>query len=142
MLRAHSLFNIVNGSKPCPAKYLRDDKGELLTTVNPAYDQWIVQDRALITQINATLSKVAFSFVIGCKSSKEVWLALEKRFSSLTRSHIHELKTALNTISKGSTESIDDYLIRIKEIVNKLATISVVIDDEDVLLYTFNGLFS
>lgn len=98
------------------------------------------QDSALIALINATLSKVAYSFFIGCKSSNEVWTALEKRFSSLTRSHIHELKTSLHTVTKNSNESIDDYLIRIKELVDKLAIVSVVIDDEDLLLYTLNDL--
>lgn len=140
MLKAHSLFDIVDGSNKCPPKNLRDDKGNLLTETNPAYSQWIAQDQALITLINATLSKSAFSLVIGCKSSKEVWTALEKRFSSLTRSYIHELKSALHTVSKNSTESIDDYLVRIKDLVDKLATVSVTIDDEDILLYTLNGL--
>lgn len=119
---------------------MRDDDGNLLTTVNPAYAQWIAQDRALITLINATLSKVAYSFVIDCKSLKEVWTALEKRFSSLTQSHIHELKLALHAVSKSLTESIDDYLIQIKESVDNLTTISIMIDDEDVLLYMMNGL--
>lgn len=140
MLRAHSLFDIVDGSNKCPPEYLCDSDGKALVEVNPAYLQWFAQDRALITLINATLSKVAFSFVINCKSSREVWLALEKRFSSLTRSHIHELKSALHTVSKSPIESVDDYLIRIKEIVDKLATVAVKIDDEDVLLYTLNGL--
>lgn len=138
--KAHSLFGIVNRSKPCPAKFLRNDEGVLSTEENPAYTQWIAQDSALIALINATLLKVAYSFVIGCKSSNEVWIALEKRFSSLTRSHIHELKTSLHTVTKNSNESIDDYLIRIKELVDKLATVSIVIDNEDLLLYTLNGL--
>lgn len=37
-------------------------------------------------------------------------------------------------------QSIDDYLIRIKEFVDKLAIVSVVINDEDIHLYTLNAL--
>lgn len=43
-------------------------------------------------------------------------------------------------MSKSSTKSVDDYLIRIKEIVDKLATFYVTIDNDDVLFYTLNGL--
>lgn len=103
------------------------------------YTRWIAPDFALITFINATLPKVAFSFVIGIKNSKDVWLALEKGFSSLTRSHIHELKSSLHTVSKNSSESIEDYLVRTKYLVDKLATFSVIIDDAYVFLYTLNG---
>lgn len=49
MLRAYSLFDIVDGSKPYPAKFMRGDDGHLLTTVNPAYDQWIVVINQLVS---------------------------------------------------------------------------------------------
>lgn len=138
MLEAHSLFRIIDESTPCPSEYLVGEDGS--KTSNPTFSKWIAQDHVLITLINVTMSKTAFSFVIGCKTTREVWLTLEKRFSSLNRSHIHELKFALYTIAKSSTELIEDYLLRIKEILDKLANVVVVIDDEDVPLYTLIGL--
>ncbi|GMP33728.1 hypothetical protein CsSME_00006921 [Camellia sinensis var. sinensis] len=69
----------------------------------------------------------------------EVWFALHKKFISLSRSHIHQLKNKLNSIVKKSN-SMEEYLSKIKEIVNQLALALVVIDDEDLVLLTLNGL--
>lgn len=85
--------------------------------------------------------KDSLFIVISCQSSQEVWLTLEKKFYSLSRSHIHELKSALHTIAKNLGESIDDYLLQIKELVEKLASVFVKINDED-LLYMLNGFSS
>lgn len=54
--------------------------------------------------------------------------------------HIVGLKTELQSIAKKATESIDQYVKRIKEIVNRLLAVSVVIDSEDLVIYTVNGL--
>ena len=92
-----------------------------------------------MTLINATLSPSALAHVVGYQNSKDVWNALERRFSSQSRSNILELKTKLQTISKGS-DSIDSYIQRIKELKDNLASVSMIVDDEIILIYTLNGL--
>lgn len=67
--------------------------------------------------------------------SREVWLSLEYRFSSLPRSHIFQLKTQLQSMKKGSL-SITDHVQRIKHLFDRLAAVS----DEDLIIYTLNGL--
>ncbi|MDV3193921.1 MAG: hypothetical protein Q8835_02540 [Sweet potato little leaf phytoplasma] len=88
---------------------------------NPKFDDWIAKDHALMTLINATLSPVALAYVVGCATSKEVWDALEKHYSSTSRTNVVNLKTDLQSISKKSSESIDEYIKRIKEIKDRLA---------------------
>ncbi|MDV3194071.1 MAG: hypothetical protein Q8835_03430, partial [Sweet potato little leaf phytoplasma] len=61
-------------------------------------------------------------------------------FSSSTRTNIVGLKTELQSVSMKSGETVDVYVRRIKEIVNKLAAVSVIIDSEDLIIYTVNGL--
>ncbi|KAA8526043.1 hypothetical protein F0562_007857 [Nyssa sinensis] len=92
-----------------------------------------------MTLLNATLSQTALSHVIGYSTSREAWLTLERRFSTLTRSNILQLKSILHNISKGK-DSIDLYIQKIKQARDSLASVSVLIEDEDILIYVLNGL--
>ena len=139
IFRTHSLFGFLDGSKPCPSQFLVDETGHLTTNVDPEYQAWIIQDQALITLLNATLSENALAHVVGKSSSREVWLALKKQYSSLSCSNILQLKSNLQTITKKS-DSVDVYMQKIKTLRDKLTAVSVNIDDEDMLLYTLNGL--
>ncbi|KAA8550139.1 hypothetical protein F0562_001845 [Nyssa sinensis] len=139
ILKAHSLIGYVDGSFPSPDKFIRNEQGNITTQVNPNYHLWNTQDQALMTPINATLSQSALSHVIGYTTSREVWLALERRFSSSSRSNILQLKSSLHNISKGK-DNIDTYIQKIKQAMDNLAAASVLMDDEDILIHILNGL--
>lgn len=49
------------------------------------------------------------------------------------------MKSQLQSIKKGSL-SIDDYVKKIKHIADSLAAICNPVDDEDIIIYTLNGL--
>ncbi|KAA8528663.1 hypothetical protein F0562_036018 [Nyssa sinensis] len=83
ILRVHSLQGYIDRCQICPELVIRNMNGELTTTVNSAYTQWITQDQALFTFISATLSASALYHVIGCKSSREAWIALEQRIKEI-----------------------------------------------------------
>lgn len=51
------------------------------------------------------------------------------------------MKTQLQSIKKGS-QTVSKYIQRIKHISDSLASVSNPIDDEDLILYTLNGLSS
>lgn len=104
------------------------------------FEEWIAKDQALMTLINVTLSPAALAYVVGSTTSKEIWDVLEKHYLSNCRTNVVNLKTDLQSIVKKPGESISDYVKRIKELKNKLANVSVVINDEDLLIYALNGL--
>ncbi|KAA8535282.1 hypothetical protein F0562_030285 [Nyssa sinensis] len=139
ILKAHSLIGYIDGTYPCPNKFVQDERGAATAQINPEYQIWNTQDQALMTLLNATLSQTALSHVIGYSTSREAWLALERRFSASTRSNILQLKSALHNISKGK-DSIDSYIQKIKRARDSLASVSVLIEDEDILIYVLNGL--
>lgn len=166
LLRTQSLLGFVDGSTPCPPKFLANSSrsaasasstsasdgsaantssetdgpaDESNAALNPAYSNWLIQDQALVTLLNATLSQEALSLVIGQTSSRSIWLALERRYASLSRSNILQLKNELQTMKKRS-DSIDEYLQKMKNIRDKLTVANSYVDDEDMLLYVLNGL--
>ena len=76
---------------------------------------------------------------MGQKSGKGVWKVLEKRFASISRSSVMSLRNELNEVKKG-TDTIDAYFQKIKQIKDKLAVVSVFLDDEELLHIALDGL--
>lgn len=58
---------------------------------------------------------------------------------TLSRSHIIQLKTQLQSIKKGA-QSISEFIQRIKTIFDNLTATSCLVDDEDLIIHTLNGL--
>ena len=108
--------------------------------MNPLYKQWKACDQALKTLINATLSPSAITLVIGQTTAQGVWQALERRYTSLSRTHVLSLKGELDCVKKSNTETMTVYLDRVKEIRDKLGSVGVNIDDEDLLHVVLKGL--
>ncbi|KAM2049345.1 hypothetical protein ACFX1T_007770 [Malus domestica] len=89
LLDGNGILGFVNGYISYPNKYV-DSESENETVKNPpvindAYTVWRIHDKALMTLIIATLSTAALSCVIGCQSSREMWINLKERFSNMTR---------------------------------------------------------
>ena len=109
LLRSHDLYGFVDGTHPCPEKHLTDSTGVVSTKINPEYVKWHRQDQSLICWINSTLTESVLSHIVVLGTSQTIWHALEKRYASLTRSHISQLKLKLQTLKKGGS-SMTDYL--------------------------------
>ncbi|KAJ8636432.1 hypothetical protein MRB53_010699 [Persea americana] len=137
--RAHGLIASVDGSSSCLSEFLVDQNGKITDEINPEYSSWIQHDQNFLCWINATLSENVLAHVVGLKTSREVWLALERRFASLSRSHVIQLKTKLQSLKKGSM-NITDYLQKIKHIADSLAAVLCPVDEEDLIIHTLNGL--
>ena len=88
ILCAHGMIGFVDGSHPCPLEFLLDYASNSTTDVNPQFLTWIQQDQNILCWINATLFATILVCVISLKSTRDVWIALEKRFASMSRSHI------------------------------------------------------
>jgi hypothetical protein len=89
VLRSHNLLRIVDGSEPCPLKFLHDDQGEAI--LNPEYTISTKKDQYLLSWINVTLSATVY----GLNTSKQVWITLANRFASQSRSRVAHLKRQL-----------------------------------------------
>lgn len=68
-----------------------------------------------------------------------VWEILEKCFASISRSHVLQLKSNVQSLKKGSS-SIDQYLHQLKDVTDSLAAAGHLVDDTDLIFHTLNGL--
>ena len=140
IFETYSLIDMLDGTVSPPEQYLEDENGELSLHENILYKQWKAHDQALKTLINATLSPSAITLVIGQTTAQGVWQVLERRYTSLSRTHILSLKAELDRVKKSTTETITVYLDRVKEIRDKLGSVGVIVDDEDLLHTVLKGL--
>jgi hypothetical protein len=137
ILKTHDLMGIVNGSEPCPPKFLPgDDSKEVLNT---AYSIWQKKDQYVLSWINVHLSELVLSTIYGLQTSQQVWTSLATKFASSTRSHVSHLKRQLQTLKQGS-KTYSEYLKNAKSWFNQLAAIGNPIDDEDLISYIISGL--
>jgi hypothetical protein len=139
ILEAYSLLEYVEGYNTCPPRFLVDELGAVTTQVNSVYSQWQARDKALMSLISATLSPSAHSLIIGQSSAYGMWNVLLKRYTSVSRSNILNLKKQLHDVKKN-TDTVPQYLQRIKETRDKLAAVGTLIDDEDLLHIVLKGL--
>jgi len=137
VLRSNELLGIIDGTEPCPPKYLTNAQGQ--DTPNPEYSIWIKKDQHLLSWINASLSEKVLSTVYGLNTSRQVWTALANRFASQSRTHISNIKQQLQNLRQGS-KSCSDYLQFAKNMADQLAVIGKPLDDEDLTSSITNGL--
>ena len=89
--------------------------------------------------MSSTLSPSILALTVVCSFAIEVWKVLENRFSSISRSHIMNLKGELQNLKKGA-DTVDFYLQKIKVVRDKLLIVGVIIDNEELFHITIKGL--
>ena len=139
ILDTYSMIDVLDDSITTLDRFLKDSSGNFTTKINPAFMAWKNSQQAMFTFLNSTLSPTILALIVGQKSARGVWRVLEKRFASVSRSHVMSLQNELDAIKKG-VDSIDGYFQKIKQARDRLATISVFVDDEELLHIILEGL--
>jgi len=73
------------------------------------------------------------------KSPKQAWDTLVKMYSTNTQARKMQLKQELHNLQKNKM-NINDYFIKVKNLVDAFASIGAHVDDEDLVAITLNGL--
>uniref|UniRef100_A0A803Q5I3 GAG-pre-integrase domain-containing protein n=1 Tax=Cannabis sativa TaxID=3483 RepID=A0A803Q5I3_CANSA len=141
----HQVLASIKGSRL--QKYLDSDKAppkylsatdERNHTVNPEFEDWEQQDNLLVSWLLSSMSEKTTNKMIGCDTTAEIWLALNEYYTALNAANIGLYKTQLRNTKM--TGSLNDYLLKIKGIVDLLATIGHKQTSQDHIEAIFNGL--
>ena len=133
ILRRYKLLGVIDDTEPCPSPLLPD------RSLNPAFELWYEKDQNLLIWLNSTLSEEVIPFTVGVSSSRDLWIKLEQRFGGVYDAHIHQLRSCLQSLQKGSL-SISEYLQQIKEISESLIAAGAPVTDSDLIAATLAGL--
>ncbi|MFS7953765.1 putative RNA-directed DNA polymerase [Helianthus anomalus] len=135
-LTSHNFFGYVDGTIPCPEQKVTVEGA---TTDNPSYKPWLSNDAHIRTLIISTVSEDPYQHIQG-KTSREVWLSLERAYAPVTASHEFTLKSQLLRITTKGDEKPIDYLCRAQEYATALANIGEPVKDKDLVMLTLVGL--
>jgi len=113
------MIDAIDESAMALDQFLKDSSGNVTTEVNPTFLNWKNREQALFTFLNSTFSPSVLALTVGRKSGRGVWKVLEKCFALGSRSSVISVRNELNAVKK-STNSIDVYFQKIKQIRDKL----------------------
>ncbi|KAJ9563059.1 hypothetical protein OSB04_008219 [Centaurea solstitialis] len=89
--------------------------------------------------IISTVSEDSYQHIQG-KTSRKVWLSLERAYAPITTSLEFTLKNQLLRITTKGDEKPADYLSRVNEYATALANIGEPMKDKDLVMLTIAGL--
>lgn len=73
-----------------------------MSTVAKEFLKWNREDQNLHSWIHVTLSEHILAQVVGLRTSRGAWMAIEQRFVSISHTHTIELKQQIQNIQKGN----------------------------------------
>ena len=136
-LLSHNLYGYVDGTIPCPLQQVTTGT---TTTDNPSYAPWIANDAHVRMLIISSISESSFQHVQG-RTSRDVWLSLERAYAPISASHEFTLKNQLLRITMKGDEKPADYLCRAQEYATALANIGELFKDKDLVMLVLSGLW-
>jgi hypothetical protein len=139
ILRTNDLMGIVDGTEPCPPKFIPSPTEDTPDQLNPNFVLWEKKDQYLLSWFIATLSDKVFSTVYGLETSRQVWTALANRYAAPSKTRIQDLRRQLQVLRQGN-KTCSEYVHEAKSLADKLAMVGKPVDDEDIISYLVGGL--
>lgn len=131
-----NLVGYIDGTNKCPPKEILEGT---VNVPNPKYQLWVRQDQLILHAIIASVTESVISLISLAKTSEEAWTKLSAAYANRSRSRLMSLKEQLSRLTKG-TQSVTDYMSKIKSISDELTIIGSPLDDLDLVIHTLNGL--
>ncbi|KAI0524045.1 hypothetical protein KFK09_003409 [Dendrobium nobile] len=120
--------------------------GHLTGIVKPPSDptsvdhaQWLLVDSNLLSALFSTVSQPILPYIITSTTTHDAWTVLERRLQPTSRSRVMQLKNELYRVQMKDLP-MQQYLIRIKSIMDNISAFGSQIDTEDIMLHILNGL--
>uniref|UniRef100_A0A2N9F894 Reverse transcriptase Ty1/copia-type domain-containing protein n=1 Tax=Fagus sylvatica TaxID=28930 RepID=A0A2N9F894_FAGSY len=116
----------LDGSRPAPTP----TASSAATPGQPdsALQAWQTQDQMILSALISSLSETVLAHVVNCRTSRDVWLCLEKMFTSQSRARQMQLHHQISTLKKGDS-SIADYFHTFTTLADTLAAIEHPLSD-------------
>lgn len=109
-----------------------------ISVSDPDCALWTIIDSQLLSSLIATIYASIVPLITGLEHAYQVWEVLEHCFNSISRTHIHDLKWQLYSITKTST--FEAYFDSIKQLAYKSAAVGAPVYEEDLVFYALHGL--
>jgi hypothetical protein len=139
ILRTNDLMGIVDGTEPCPPRFIPGLTKDSPNQLNLEFTLWEKKDQYLLSWFITTLSKKVISIVYGLNTSRQVWFALANRYAAPSKTRIQDLRRQLQILRQGD-KSCPEYVHAAKSLADQLAMVGKPVSDEDLISYLIGGL--
>ncbi|MCO5554251.1 hypothetical protein L7F22_007779 [Adiantum nelumboides] len=127
LLMIKNMWKIVMGEEPRPAH--GDQRND--------WDRRALQAQGLI---NINVKDTLVGYIRSATSAKEAWDILVRRFEGKSIIKVMHLKSKLNEATKSSSESMHEYLLKLRNIQDELAAIGEEVSDADMIHSILKGI--
>lgn len=132
-LRGQRLFKYVDGTCPPPSAKLANG------LPNPDHEVWFQHDQFVMSALISFLSESIIEQVIGCSSTRQIWLSLESTYASASQARLIQTQLQLASLKKGP-DSIQVYYQRAKILADTMAAAGRPLPSTDFIPYLLAGL--
>lgn len=102
---------------------------------------WEQQDQLLSSCLLSSISKDLLSHFVGCENSFEIWRKVDLLYSANSQNNILQYKAELSNLKKAGL-SMNEYLLKVKTLVDNLRYSGYVLGPNDHVLYILGGFGS
>uniref|UniRef100_A0A2N9HBX8 Reverse transcriptase Ty1/copia-type domain-containing protein n=1 Tax=Fagus sylvatica TaxID=28930 RepID=A0A2N9HBX8_FAGSY len=139
-LKGQHLFGFIDGSRPAPSQFLASQTSDSASDApNPAFQTWHLQDQLIMSALISSLSENILAHIVKCGTSREVWLTLERMFTSQSRARTMQIHYQLATLKKGDS-SVADYFHKFTGLADTLAAVDHPLHDFELVSFLLAGL--
>lgn len=122
-----------------PPQFLDSTSANTDPITNPEYLTWLKRDQFMFSWILASISPPMMSYIGRCTTAAQIWRAFETLFHSQSKARATHLRHQLQVLRKGDS-SIDEYILKFRDISDQLFNIGQEISDSDLISYILQGL--
>ena len=131
-----NLWGFITGTELKPFKHATNPTEEQIRNFN----YWNEKDKMVMFVLSQNISNSMIGHIQDLESSKEVWDSLERLYTSTTKARKIQLKNELNNLKKSPSMSVNDFVLKIKDVSDALSSIGSLVDNDDLVAFTLNGL--
>ncbi|KAJ4702907.1 Retrovirus-related Pol polyprotein from transposon TNT 1-94 [Melia azedarach] len=118
-----------------------DQEQNVVTNINPEYLLWQKQDQMLMSWLLSSMSEGVLGIVLECKTSLDLWSALQKYFMAQTTARTMQLRSEIHNTKKESMP-MNEYYLKMKSLVEDLRCAGNHVTDGELILFLMEGLGS
>lgn len=107
--------------------------------INSDYEEWIAHDQALLGWLRNSMAIDIATQLLHCETSKELWDEAQSLAGAHTKSRTIYLKSEFHNTRKGEMK-MDQYLLKMKNLADKLKLAGSPISNSNLMIQTLNGL--
>ncbi|XP_031396826.1 uncharacterized protein LOC116207851 [Punica granatum] len=136
LLETYDLLGYVEGDIPAPEKTISRDG---IIVPNPAFRQWVMRDKFALTCIILALTEEIGCNIVGLKTSREAWTALETMFLAQTAAQIDFLEQQWRNLRKEG-KTVLKYINSVRQLATRFAQIGKPKSSEQINRAIVTGL--